>query len=86
MLLARHPGASKAELARLSGLGPQTVSRILADLGRRDLVRRGEAMKGRVGQPAVPFFLHADAAFAIGIEMGWREAHAVLVDLISLAR
>jgi predicted NBD/HSP70 family sugar kinase len=80
-LVALHPGASNADLARLSGLGPQTTSRILADLQARDLVRRGDVLRGRRGQPATPLFLNSEGAYVIGVEIGWRHFEVLLMAL-----
>ncbi|MET0905948.1 MAG: helix-turn-helix domain-containing protein, partial [Tardiphaga sp.] len=77
-LIGLNPGASNAELARLSGLGPQTTSRIVADLEARELVLRGEVLRGRRGQPATPLFLNPDGAYGIGIEIGWRHFDVLL--------
>lgn len=81
MLVALNPGLSGAELARLSGLGPQTVSRILADLEGAGFVRRGELRRGMRGQPATPYHLEARSAFSIGCEIGWRSARVQLLDM-----
>ena len=51
-LIAQEPGLSAAELARRSRLAPQTVSAILDDLDRAQLLKRGEVLRGRRGQPA----------------------------------
>jgi DNA-binding MarR family transcriptional regulator len=49
MLLAEHPGASNAELARLSAVSPQTMHQILSRLHREGLVsRHPHAWHGRV--------------------------------------
>lgn len=40
MHLLEHPGASNAELARMSGVSPQTMHQILLRLGRDGLVDR----------------------------------------------
>lgn len=77
-LIGLNPGVSNAELARLTGLGPQTTSRIVTDLEARELVLRGEVLRGRRGQPATPLFLNPDGAFAIGIEIGWRHFEVLL--------
>src|SRR5690606_10758825 len=77
-LIAMHPGASNADLARLSGLGAQTTSRIVSDLEARALVQRGEVLRGRRGQPATPLFLNPEAAYVIGIEIGWRHFEVLL--------
>lgn len=80
-LITLNPGASNADLARLSGLGPQTTSRILTDLEARGLIFRGQVLRGRRGQPATPLFLNSEGAFSIGIELGWRHLELVLIDL-----
>jgi predicted NBD/HSP70 family sugar kinase len=80
-LIALNPGASNADLARLSGLGPQTTSRIVSDLEARELVLRGDVLRGRRGQPATPLFLNPDGAFGIGIEIGWRHFEVLLFSM-----
>jgi predicted NBD/HSP70 family sugar kinase len=80
-LIALNPGSSNADLARLSGLGPQTTSRIVSDLEARELVLRGDVLRGRRGQPATPLFLNPDGAFGIGIEIGWRHFEVLLFSM-----
>jgi predicted NBD/HSP70 family sugar kinase len=80
-VIAFNAGVSNAEIARLTGLAPQTVSAILADLEQAGLTSRGDVLRGRRGQPATPIFLRADGAYALGVEIGWRHVEAVLVDL-----
>ena len=80
-LIALNPGASNADLARLSGLGPQTTSRIVADLEGRSLIRRGDVLRGRRGQPATPLFLDPEGAFSIGVEVGWRHVEVLLFSM-----
>jgi DNA-binding MarR family transcriptional regulator len=49
--LARHDGASSADLARLSFVTPQTMARIVADLERKGLLTRTPSPQhGRVFQ------------------------------------
>lgn len=80
-LIAIHPGSSNADLARLSGLGPQTTSRIVAELEARGLVMRGQVLRGRRGQPATPLFLDPHGACAIGVEIGWRHFEVLLLEM-----
>lgn len=75
------PGSSAAELARMTGLGAQSVSRILVELEAAGLVMRGEARRGRRGQPAVPIYLDPEGAYAIGCEIGWRHINILITDL-----
>ena len=77
-----NSGSSNADIARLSGLAPQTVSAILADAALSGLITRGPVLRGRRGQPATPIFLRPEGAFAIGVEIGWRHVDVVLMDLV----
>ena len=72
----------KAELARLIGLTPQTVTHIVRDLESDGLLMRGEPERGRVGQPSVPFDLNPDGAQSIGIHIGRRSTEIVLINQI----
>lgn len=76
--VATRDGASGAEIARRTGLGPQTVSRIISDLEERGLVLRGEVRRGQRGQPATPILLNPSGAFSLGCEIGWRHMELVL--------
>lgn len=78
---AFNSGASNAEISRLSGLAPQTVSAILTDLEREGLIVRGPVLRGRRGQPATPILLHENGGFAIGVEIGWRHLDIVLINM-----
>lgn len=80
-LIGFNNGVSNADIARLSGLAPQTVSAILADIEAAGLIERGPVLRGRRGQPATPIFLRAEGAFSIGVEIGWSHAEVILVDL-----
>lgn len=80
-LIALNPGSSNADLSRLSGLGPQTTSRIVADLEARGLVNRGQVLRGRRGQPATPLYLNPHGAFSIGVEIGWQHFEVLLFDV-----
>lgn len=79
--IATSEGASAADLARRTGLVPQSIARILQDLENANLVLRGEARKGFRGQPATPIHINPEGAFAIGCELGWRHYHILLRDL-----
>jgi len=80
-LIVTFPGSSNADLARRSGLGPQTTSRILSDLETRQLIKRGQVLRGRRGQPATPVFINPEGAYCIGVELGWRRLDVTLVNL-----
>jgi predicted NBD/HSP70 family sugar kinase len=76
-----NAGVSNAEISRLSGLAPQTVSAILVELERAGLIERGPVLRGRRGQPATPIQLDPNGAFSIGVELSWTHADAVLLNM-----
>ncbi len=84
-LIAIGPGSSNADVARLSGLGAQTTSRIVSELEERGLILRGQVLRGRRGQPATPLFINPNGAFCIGVEIGWRHFEVVLVDMAGVS-
>ncbi|MEO8757841.1 MAG: ROK family transcriptional regulator [Devosia sp.] len=74
-------GQSNAELARRTGLAPQTVSAVLTDLDQGGLLVRGAVRRrGGRGQPATPIDLNPDGAYAVGAEIGWEHMEVALVD------
>ena len=79
--IAISPGSSGAEITRITGLGAQTVSRMLIDLEAAGLITRGEPRRGGRGQPAVPIFLNPQGAFCIGCEVGWRHIEILVQNL-----
>lgn len=79
--IAFNPGISNADVSRRTGLAPQTASAIVAELEQDGLLTRGDVLRGRRGQPATPLFLKLDAAYSIGVDLGWRHVDIVLVDL-----
>ena len=80
-LIRRHGQMAKAEIARLTGLSAQTVSVIVKQLETDGLLRREAKLRGRVGQPSVPFTLDPQGAYAFGLKVGRRSAEVVLVGL-----
>jgi len=81
-----HGSCAKAELARLTGLTPQTIGLITARLDEDQLLTREAPVRGRVGQPSVPIGLNPDGAFSIGIKIGRRSADWLLVDFTGQVR
>jgi predicted NBD/HSP70 family sugar kinase len=79
--IAFNPGISNADVSRRTGLAPQTASAIVAELEDDGLIARGDVLRGRRGQPATPLFLKLDAAYSIGVDVGWQHVDIVLVDL-----
>ena len=73
-LINKHKELPKAQIAELTGLSAQSATVIIKKLESDGLVLRNAPVKGKVGQPKVPFSLNADGAFGLGLKVG----HAVL--------
>ena len=85
-LVRRHESLPKSEIARRSGLSPQTVSVIMRALEKDGLLIRGEPQRGKVGQPSIPMSLDPEGVFSIGLKIGRRSADLVLVDFLGKER
>ena len=75
-----HGALPGAEIARLTGLTAQTVSMITKSLIDDGYLRKGEPVRGKVGQPSVPLSLDPDGAYSIGIKVGRRRLDTLLLD------
>ena len=80
-LIRSHNSLPKAEIARMTGLSPQTVSVIVRQLEADQLVIKGESVRGKVGQPLQPYSLNPDGAFSIGLKVGRRSGDLMLLGL-----
>ena len=81
-LLRRHGPQPKAQIARMTGLSAQTVSVIMRALEADGLLQKGTPVRGRVGQPSVPFALAPGGAFFFGLKVGRRSLELVLTDFL----
>ncbi|MFC3613343.1 ROK family transcriptional regulator [Lutimaribacter marinistellae] len=72
----------KAEIARLTGLSPQTVSVIMRALEGEGLLVKGEPVRGSIGQPSVPMGLAANGAYFLGLKVGRGGSELVLSDFL----
>jgi predicted NBD/HSP70 family sugar kinase len=80
-VISLEPGCSNAEIARRTGLAPQTVSAVLDDLEAAGLLKRGAARRGGGrGQPATPIYVNPEGAYAVGAEIGWERIEVALTD------
>lgn len=79
-LIRMHGELPKADIARLTGLSPQTISIIMNQLTADGLLRRGEPQRGRIGQPSVPYSLNPDGALAFGLKIGRRSVDLYLIN------
>jgi predicted NBD/HSP70 family sugar kinase len=85
-LIRQHGSLPKADLARLTGLSPPTVSQIVGQLEADGLLRREAPQRGRIGQPSVPLSLNPDGALAFGVKIGRRSCDIVLMDFVGDVR
>lgn len=81
-LIRRHQRLAKAELARGTGLSAQTLTLIVNRLEAEGLVQKTEPMRGKVGQPSIPYSLAPDAAYSFGVKIGRRSAEIVLCNFL----
>lgn len=81
-LVRTHGSLPKAEIARLTGLSPQTVSVIVRQLETEGLLLKGESLKGKVGQPLQPFSLNPNGAYSIGLKIGRRSCNLICLDFL----
>lgn len=79
--VASNPEESAAQIARRTGLGPQSVSRILGGLEQSGLIMRGDARSGQRGQPPVPISLDPNGVFCLGCEIGLRHLNILIRNL-----
>lgn len=73
---------SRADLARATGLTPQAVSNIIEELASDGLVRSQASIRKGRGQPATPYQLVPEGAFAIGLQIDRHVTRTVIVNLI----
>lgn len=71
-LIRENGTMSKAELTRATSLSAQSATVIVNRLVEDGLLQPGKAVKGRVGQPSVPYSLDPTGAVSIGIKVGRR--------------
>jgi predicted NBD/HSP70 family sugar kinase len=81
-LIRRHRELPKADIARLTGLSPQTISIIMNQLTVDGLLVKGTPTRGRVGQPSVPYALNPEGAFAFGLKIGRRSVDLYLINFV----
>jgi predicted NBD/HSP70 family sugar kinase len=70
----------------MTGLSAQTVSVIMRGLEQDGLLKRGQPVRGKVGQPSIPMSLAAEGAFFLGLKVGRRSADLVLTDFLGRMR
>ncbi len=81
-LVRRYGQLSKVDLTRLTGLAPQTITTIVNRAETAELLCRREPLRGRIGQPSVPYALNPSAAYAFGLKIDHRSADLALIDFV----
>lgn len=79
-MIHRHGAMPGSELARLTGLSPQTVSVILRKLEQDGLLVKGTPQRGRVGKPSVPVALAPEGLLSVGLKIGRRTTDLMMID------
>jgi predicted NBD/HSP70 family sugar kinase len=76
-----HGELTRAELARMTALTPQTVSNIVAELEQAELLTSRQPRRSGRGQPSIPVTLNPTSAWSIGIHLDHQTLLLVLVAL-----
>lgn len=79
-LIARAP-ASRADLARATGLAPHSITRLIEPLLERGLLIESAPRATGVGKPSAKLAIVADAAFSVGLSVMTDSVALVLLDL-----
>ena len=79
-LIRRLGELPKADIARMTGLSPQTISIIMNQLTVDGLLKRGNPLRGKVGQPLDPYSLDPEGALAFGLKIGRRSVDLYLIN------
>lgn len=85
-MLQRRGGMAGIDLARLTGLSPQTVSVIFRKLEQDGFLQRGDPVRGKVGKPSIPMELSPDGVLSLGLKIGRRSADLLLLDFTGNVR
>jgi predicted NBD/HSP70 family sugar kinase len=85
-LLRTQGQATRADIARRLKLTPATITRLIANLAKRRLVRDvsdapGQSVPREAGRPGVSVELHAEGAYFLGVEIGVGVMRFALVNL-----
>src|SRR4051795_2097277 len=81
--LRRAGTASRADLARATGLSRSTVSSLVADLHERGVVAERGDDRSRAGRPGMLLALDPSAGAAVGVDFGHSHLRVAVADLSS---
>lgn len=80
-LLSRRGPLSRADLARLTGLAPHSITRLVEPLIARGLLKEAAPVAAGRGKPAAKLALEGSAAYAVGLSVMTDAVSLALVDL-----
>lgn len=80
-LLSRHGPASRADLARVTGLAPHSITRLVEPLLSRGLIVESAPVAQGRGKPSAALHLVGSAAFSVGVSVMTDAVSLVLLDL-----
>lgn len=80
-LLSRQGPASRADLARMTGLAPHSITRLVEPLLSRGLIAEGVPVAQGRGKPSSALRLVGSAAFSIGLSVMTDAVSLTLLDL-----
>lgn len=69
MLIRQHQPVTRAQLARLTGLGSGPITQVTRDLVLAGLIKEGERIRSGRGQPALPLMLDPSGTLSFGVGM-----------------
>ncbi|MFM2481869.1 ROK family protein [Celerinatantimonas sp. YJH-8] len=80
-IIRLHGQLTRAEIARLTNLTPQTVSNITRELETTGWLQSHQPNRLGRGQPAIPLSINPDGACSIGIHLDQKQLTIMVVDL-----
>lgn len=81
-----HGPISRAEIARLVALSPQTISNIIREFEEMGLLTARRETPKRPGQPAIELAIDPDGGFAVGLQLMRDRLRGLLLDLTGAVR
>lgn len=85
-MIQRYGEMPRSELAKMSGLSPQTASVIIRKLESEGILKPGKPVKGKVGKPSTPMTLAPNGVYSIGLKIGRRNSELMLMDFTGTMR
>ena len=77
---------SRSELAKITGLTPQTIAYISKKLIARGLAIETGRRRGYRGQPATEIAINPDGGYSIGVNIDRDHLTVILIDLLGVTR